>query len=278
MKPLVSVVMPAYNAERFIRETIDSILNQTYRKIELVIVDDGSTDNTYKICEEYARQHNNIRILSHEHGQNRGKVTSRQLGIDSSNGSYIAFCDADDSFYPDKIEKQIERFRQNEDVIMVHTGVDVIGGDDRFRKNVAANFNFADITTRYHFHKKMKKNRICNSSALVRKSALSKIDYGFNKFFHGEDYVIWALLGLHGPFLFLPDVLTQWRYHDASVTAKRKANPLLHFHSRLESFLIVLGNLRFIEHPFLKMKMWRRTLSTMSKIMREYRKTKTSGG
>src|SRR5215211_6343875 len=108
-KPLVSVVIPFLNAERFIQEAIESVFAQTYDNWELLLVDDGSNDGSTRIALEYAeRNSGRVRYLQHPGHRNRGVSASRNLGISSARGEYIAFLDADDVWLPHKLEQQVE--------------------------------------------------------------------------------------------------------------------------------------------------------------------------
>ena len=113
----VSVIIPAYNREAFIRETIESVLEQTYSNIELIVVDDGSTDNTLKIVKEYKEK---LDLLQHPGGVNKGQSAAINLGLKVSTGEYIAILDSDDLFAPKKIELQIEHLIKNLDVGLVY--------------------------------------------------------------------------------------------------------------------------------------------------------------
>ena len=101
--PKVSVLIPLYNAERFISETIDSVLNQTYENIEIIIVDDGSTDNSYRIAEEYQNKYSNIIVTRQA---NKGPGAARNKAFSLSSGEFIQYLDADDLLAPNKIELQ----------------------------------------------------------------------------------------------------------------------------------------------------------------------------
>lgn len=109
MKEIVSIITPCYNSERFISKTIESILNQTYPYWEMIIVDDGSQDNTRGIIEEYCEQDSRIRLINLK--ENSGSATiPRNIAIKEAKGRYIAFIDSDDLWKPDKLEKQLSLF------------------------------------------------------------------------------------------------------------------------------------------------------------------------
>lgn len=108
---LVSIITPVYNAERFIKDTIDSVLNQTYVNWELILVNDCSSDSSVSIIEEYTMVDERIKLVNLK--ENSGAAVARNTGIDSSTGRYIAFVDSDDCWSNDKLEKQIEFMQSN---------------------------------------------------------------------------------------------------------------------------------------------------------------------
>jgi len=110
-KELVSIITPAYNCEKFISETIDSVLAQTYTNWEMIIVNDMSTDNTENIIKEYAEKDNRIRIINLT--ENSGAAVARNTAIENSLGRFIAFLDSDDRWKNDKLQKQLKFITQN---------------------------------------------------------------------------------------------------------------------------------------------------------------------
>lgn len=130
MKKLVSIIIPCYNAEKWLREAIDNCLNQTYSPIEIIVIDDGSTDNSLEIIKSYGEK------LIWETGQNRGGNYARNRGFALSQGNYIQYLDADDYLLPEKIEKQVRCLKE--------TGSDVIYGDWRYQKHLPDGTFFLD--------------------------------------------------------------------------------------------------------------------------------------
>ena len=98
---LVSVIVPVYNVSPYLREAIDSVINQTYKELEIIIVDDGSTDGSGAICEEYASSDSRIKLI---HQSNRGLSGARNTGLECATGDFVAFVDSDDSISPVFIE------------------------------------------------------------------------------------------------------------------------------------------------------------------------------
>ena len=116
--PLVSVIVPAYNAEKFVAETIESVQAQTYTHWELIIVDDGSTDQTADIIKEYVIKDSRIQYCYQTNGR-QGKA--RNYAISKAKGTLLAFIDADDLWHPQKLEKQIHIFEEYPQVDLVYT-------------------------------------------------------------------------------------------------------------------------------------------------------------
>ena len=115
--PLVSVVMPVYNRERLVGRAIESILNQTYKNFEFIIVEDGSTDGTPRVLQNYARKDARIKILSNQ--QNQGIPFSRQRGLDAAKGKYVAIMDSDDYSVPQRLEKTVAFMEDYPDITAV---------------------------------------------------------------------------------------------------------------------------------------------------------------
>ena len=105
MHPVVTVIMPSHNSERFIEESIDSVINQTFEEWELIVIDDASTDGTLELLEEHRRKDERIRIVPQE--KNQGPAHARNVGLSQARGDFVAFLDSDDVWHPHKTAKQI---------------------------------------------------------------------------------------------------------------------------------------------------------------------------
>lgn len=126
---LVSVVIPAYNAGRFVGRTVESARAQTHRNLEILVVDDGSTDGTASVVESIARSDARVRLLSQE---NRGVAEARNAGLREARGEFVALLDADDLWHPAKIERQLTRFEGSTDILgVVYCWCCPIDADDR---------------------------------------------------------------------------------------------------------------------------------------------------
>ncbi|CAD0006550.1 glycosyltransferase family 2 protein [Flavobacterium chungangense] len=111
MSELVSIITPTYNAEKYIRETLQSVLNQSYQNWEMILADDASTDHTIYIIEEFAQKDSRIKL--YKLPENRGNGFARNTALEKATGKYIAYLDADDLWFPEKLEKQIQFLKTN---------------------------------------------------------------------------------------------------------------------------------------------------------------------
>lgn len=120
MKKKVSVIVPVYNADKYLSNCIDSILEQTYQNIEVIIIDDGSSDNSSSICDEYKKIDNRIDVY---HNQNSGVSVTRNFGLNKATGEYVVFIDSDDICADTMIEKMVEAIEKEKDIDMAICGI-----------------------------------------------------------------------------------------------------------------------------------------------------------
>lgn len=182
--PKISVIMPIYNAEPYLKEAIESILNQTYDDFEFIIINDGSEDKSLDIIKQYSKLDKRIKIVSRE---NKGLIYSLNEGISISSGEFIARMDGDDISMPDRFEKQINFFSNN-DIGILGTLVNVFGDGDAKRKEFSNEFlnwdpNDTDIEWML-----LKGYSICHPSLMIKKDILRKLNgYNYN-YLYAEDY------------------------------------------------------------------------------------------
>ena len=131
MNPLISIVVPVYNVEKYITRCLDSILNQTYTNFELILINDGSTDSSGKICEDYQSRESRITVLNQE---NQGLSAARNEGIEIAQGKYITFIDSDDYVYPKYLEKLLN-------AIIEHKADISLCGSERFTETIGNNIH-----------------------------------------------------------------------------------------------------------------------------------------
>lgn len=180
---LVSVVMAAYNAERTIRQAVLSVLAQTYQNLELLVVDDGSKDNTIGIIKEIAVKDKRVKLICCS--GNHGVSYARKCALDEASGEWIAILDSDDAWMPDKLEKQIgfQKVRKAELIFTGSAFMDRNGGKMVWELHVPEEISYRKL---------LKQNLVSNSSVLVKKS-LYKQFYVEDDNMH-EDFAVWLAI------------------------------------------------------------------------------------
>lgn len=223
-RPLVSVVMIAFNEERFIAEAIESVFAQTYRDWELVLVDDGSTDGTAAILRRTVlRDPSRIRCVTHPDGRNRGMSASRNLGVAHSRGEYIAFLDADDVWLPNKLEVQVPQLEAEPSALMVYGPAQWWYSWTGDRADLVRDFvHELGFPPDRLLHPPALLARFlgaeglspCVCSVLIRREAVEKVG-GFEERFQGlyEDQAFFAKVALAGSVLVSSACLARYRQH-----------------------------------------------------------------
>lgn len=198
---LVSVVVPVYNASRFLSRTINSVLAQTYQNFEIIIVDDCSTDDSLSIAQNFAKQDSRIQLLHNP--KNIGVAETRNRGINEAKGEYIAFLDSDDVWLPQKLERQMALAKRT-DADIVYCSYEFIDENDkRLRRPFV-------VPERTDYSQMLSSSVIGCSAAMIKTETLS--DYRFDSAYYHEDYVLWMQL-LRMPLTAVGEreVLSQYR-------------------------------------------------------------------
>lgn len=200
--PLVSVIIPLYNTEKYIEEAVKSILSQTYKNLEVIIIDDGSKDNSGNIVKRIDDKR--IKLICQE---NSGMAAALNKGIAMAKGEYIARQDADDIAYPQRLEKQISFLQKNEHYAVVGTWAKVFSDDNKEHK---AHQHPADNLTLKLFL--LFDNPFVHSSMMIRKSVLDKIgNYDVKKSQLTQDYDLWSRIARDYEIANMPEMLQAYR-------------------------------------------------------------------
>ena len=203
--PLVSIVIPVYNGENYMREAIDSALAQTYDNIEVIVVDDGSKDNTEEIAKSYG---NKIRYFKKENG---GVSTALNYGIDKMKGEYFSWLSHDDLYKPDKVQVQIDILNKldNKNVVIFHD-YELINQDNEYLYKVVMDHDKLSK----HKYKAVLEGCLNGITMLIPKEAF-KVCGGFNpKFRCTQDYDMWNRLVYKYDFVHSTKIITQTRLHE----------------------------------------------------------------
>lgn len=223
-QPLVSIIVIFYDGEKFITEAILSILAQTHGHWEILLVDDGSSDRSVEISQEFVRNYpGRIRYLEHERHQNLGMSASRNLGLANAKGEYIAFLDSDDIWLPEKLEKQIELFQQYPEASVVCGPTKLWYGWSGDPRDAVLD-SILEIVREYNrlykpgdLLKQLLLNRArtpATCSVLIRRSLLRKVG-GFEDQFKGlyEDQVFFSKVYLKANIFVCSDYWDLYRQH-----------------------------------------------------------------
>jgi glycosyltransferase involved in cell wall biosynthesis len=240
------VVIPAYNAEKFIAATVRSALAQAIDNCEILVVNDGSTDRTAEVLSQFSGQPA-VKILTHPGGINRGTCASRRLALQQARGEFIAFLDADDEFLPGKLERHIGLLREKPDAILVHSAVEL--KNERAEKNnewtpvfdLGTEPRLYDLTRERYF---LRRNFICNSTIVCRRSAIRPDrDLPASMVANSEDWVLINCLAPRGLFYYDPKPSVVYLIHPSSYSTSLYRRPGLVELNYIEFYLTMIPRL-----------------------------------
>jgi glycosyltransferase involved in cell wall biosynthesis len=209
--PLVSVVMPAFNAARFIRAAVDSVLAQSYRHFELVVVDDASSDETAAILRDYQKRDDRVRV--HRHPINEGVTAALNRGCAIATGEFIARMDADDLCLPERLAQQVAYLRQHPEVGAVGGWVQQVDEYGRPGKIHRPPTDPTLVSWSLFFC-----SSLVHPLVMMRRDLLERVGCYRPDYPHNEDYDLWFRLSRITKLGNLPDVLLRYRIWPASVS------------------------------------------------------------
>ncbi|MFC4025018.1 glycosyltransferase family 2 protein [Oceanobacillus longus] len=209
--PLISVITPSYNAEKFIGNTIESVLNQTYPTWEMVIVDDRSTDNTPSIVKEYMKRDNRIKLIILE--ENSGSAVARNTAMENAKGQYIAFLDSDDLWLPEKLDKQLQFMREKDIAFSFTKYVRIL--EDGTKTNAVS-----DAPESVNYDDLMKRCVIGCLTVMLDRDKIG--DLKMVNIRTRQDYVYWLTITKNGFLAYgIPEVLAEYRLVDNSISSNK---------------------------------------------------------
>lgn len=210
---IISIVMPAYNSAQYIEQSIESVLKQSYKNWELIIVDDCSIDDTYKIVEKLCITEERIKLF--RMNENSGVAMARNFAISMSRGKYIAFLDSDDLWLPDKLEKQLNLMQEKKAVISYTAyrqfSMEKVG-------------NLVSVPEQVTYKQLLKGNVIGCLTVMLDKERLGNLQ--MKKARH-EDYILWLDILKKGNIAYgLQEDLARYRKSETSLTSNKKRSAL----------------------------------------------------
>lgn len=207
-RPFISVLMPVFNAADFLKDAIESILEQSFGHFELLIIDDGSTDASLEI----ARQFNDTRIRVISLDENGGIISALNLGLREAKGKYLARMDADDIAFLNRFEKQIDFLENNPDVGCLGTSFQWL--HEPYEKSWVQYYDSENIKISLLFG-----CSICHPTVMFRMDEIRRHDLIYpHKYLHAEDYAFWVLLSQHMKIANLTEPLLYYRRHDKQIS------------------------------------------------------------
>lgn len=219
-QPLVSIVIPAWNAERYVKEAVESALAQTYPRCEVIVVDDGSVDGTKNVLEPYIRDHRIIYI----HQANKGLAGARNTGIRTARGAYIALLDSDDAFMPEKMERQVRALEEHAEYGACYSDL----------------IHFTDTTPRKYFHHRytypsgdilepLLHRQFLNPLTLVVRKAVFENDGYFDESLRrSEDWELWLRWARAGvKFLYVNEQFAYYRMRTTGNLSDVQSEPAM---------------------------------------------------
>ena len=208
-KSRITVLMPVYNGEKYLREAIDSIFNQTFTDFEFLIVDDGSTDNSVEIINSY--QNSRINLVKND--KNEGLVYTLNRGLSLAKGEYIARMDCDDISLPERLKKQIDFLDSNSEIAVVGTWIKVINEKEEPQTTWQYPLKPLEIQWNLYFY-----CPLAHPSVMFRKRIILSNGSYSPEMTHAEDYELWWRLSKKYLLANLPDILLIYRQHQSSIT------------------------------------------------------------
>ncbi|MGL4880200.1 MAG: glycosyltransferase family 2 protein [Waterburya sp.] len=204
--PTVTVVIPAYNAIRYLAETMDTVLSQTYQDFEVLIVNDGSTDETPNWVNQLSEKEPKVRMISQV---NKGLAAARNTGIKESEGEYIAILDADDLWEPTKLQKQVDCLDKNPKAGLCYTWTALADNEGKDTGRVVASHAEGNVwqqLTEINFV-------CCGSTPMIRRSCFETVGFFAEDLRFSEDWDMWLRIAMKYPFVVVKEPLIRYRQH-----------------------------------------------------------------
>ena len=225
--PTVSIITASYNYAQYITETIESVLNQTFQDWEMIIIDDGSKDNSIEIIQDYCSKDNRIKLYTHKNFENKGLIATLKLGLNLAKGKYVVFLESDDYISEDYLERKLDIFKQNPNVKLVCNNIEPIGEIE------FAPHKYLKVIEKFWSNKKSSEN-IHNimflfnpiptfSCVMLEKSVLNNCNYNTPKA-SWIDWWLWTQISKKTKIQNINNKLTFWRIHQKSYIKREEKN------------------------------------------------------
>ena len=255
---MISIVTASYNYEKYIKETIESILNQSYADWELIIVDDGSKDNSINVIQEYCNKDSRIKLYTHENNENRGLAETLKLGISKSSGEYVAFLESDDTWDKDCLFHKIQAIEKCPNASVYVNDVNLFGDEQFVNEYKTKQYKYflkqkeLFLNEKFDIKEFLQNNYIPTFSCVtVKKEYIENSDF-VSPSKPNLDWFLWVqILLMNSEMVYIQSKDTNWRIHKDSYISARNKNEYCVFFDKLHSFLYKQDLSKFI-YPFSK--------------------------
>jgi glycosyltransferase involved in cell wall biosynthesis len=208
--------MPVYNGGDYLKEAIDSILNQTYTHFEFIIINDGSTDNSEEIILSYK----DSRIIYVKNPENYKLIKTLNIGFSIAKGCYIARMDADDISHLNRLQKQVQFLEENEEYGLVGSGVNLLNGQNKSQLLYHTDHESLKFALAFYCP-------FIHPSVMIRKTIIENMEMVFDeRFVHAEDYELWTRLAFKTKMANLPEYLLDYRVHDSQISSQHNIHQI----------------------------------------------------
>jgi glycosyltransferase involved in cell wall biosynthesis len=240
--PQVSVIMPCYNHAGFLRESIESVLGQSYGDLELIITDDCSRDNSMEVIENYRRL--DKRIIAIHHERNMGEAKSRNDALAVCRGDHIGFCDADDVWEKDKLRIQIALLQKGRGNDVIHSDSNIINENSiRTGERFSSNYQKGRQLSGDLFQELCDSNFINIPTVLLPKESVKDAGLFEEDFKYLTDWIYWVKVARHYKFFYIDEPLARYRVHEGSTKKDIKG----YSECRIKGYSLILN--RFPDIP-----------------------------
>jgi len=267
-----SIITASYNYEKYISETIESVINQKYTNWEMIVVDDGSTDNSVNIINNYTQIDSRIKLIRHENNENKGLKETLLVGIKNAKNNWLVFVESDDTLTPDYLEKKAKIIKNNPDVKFIFNNVNLFGDDERI-KIYDKYFNKCEkiLSNKTYPCKLLKDFSKINiiptfSCVAIQKEIIQNLDFS-SPIKQVLDYYLWLQVAKEHKIYYTKEKLTNWRIHKNSYISKKEPDrKILEFN--LLKYKILKDEYTFLAYYFILLKLiikyYRRSLIRIS--------------
>ncbi|WP_055445286.1 glycosyltransferase family 2 protein [Lacinutrix himadriensis] len=244
MKPLVTVIIPTFNRAGYVIDTLKSIAQQTYKHFECLIIDDGSTDKTKEVVLSFCEKDSRFKYLTRPVDLPKGANSCRNFGVNNSKGIFIAFCDDDDFWVPEKLEIQLAVFYEKPDVFVVTGDIEYVDKNGVKINRIKSHYPHNQGCV---FEKFLIKNRTSMVTPLLKKEVFEKVGIFNTHFVIAEDWEFWRRVSYYYKFYSINKVLALVRLHGENISKSRSGKPFENYklYRKLTKSLLKWGKNRF---------------------------------